>query len=101
MAFIKVGSLSALPENSVTEVTIGENQYALCNVDGTIRALSGVCLHQGGPLGQGQVADGRLICPWHAWEWDCHTGENCDDPAERVATYDVKIEGDDILIQVP
>ena len=101
MPLVKVASLSDLPEDSVMEVSVGEDLYALCNVQGTIRALSGVCLHQGGPLGQGNIADGRLICPWHAWEFDCHTGANPDDPTERVATYEVKIEGNDILLQVP
>src|SRR5579864_8769327 len=100
MPFIKVARLSDLPADSVTEVIVGESQYALCNVQGVIRALSGVCLHQGGPLGQGQIAEGRVVCPWHAWEFDCRTGENSFDPAERVATYDVKVEGDDIFLQV-
>jgi nitrite reductase (NADH) small subunit len=101
MPFIKVGAVSDVPEDSVMEVTVGEDLYAICNLGGTLHALSGVCLHQGGPLGQGQIAGGRVICPWHAWEWDCRTGENPDDPAERVATFEVKVEGGDILLQVP
>ena len=101
MGFVRVGSVSALPVDTVTEITVGENCFALCNVEGTIRAVSGICLHQGGPLAQGNLADGRLVCPWHAWEWDVRTGENCGDPSERLATYEVKIEGDDILLQVP
>ncbi len=101
MAWLKVGTLSDLPENTVMEVSVGEEMYAICNAGGTIRALSGTCLHQGGPLGQGQVADGRLICPWHAWEYDCRTGENCDDASERIATYEVKVEGNEILLLVP
>ena len=101
MPLIKVGKLSELPDNSVMEVTVGEQCYAVCNVRGTLHALHGECLHQGGPLGQGQVADGRIICPWHAWEYDCRSGENIDDPTARVATYPVHAEGDDILLQVP
>jgi len=101
MPFVKVGALSDVPENSVIEVSVGADQYAVCNLGGTLHALSGTCLHQGGPLGQGQLADGRVICPWHAWEWDCRTGENSDDPTQRVATYEVKVEGGDILLQVP
>ena len=101
MPFVKVGALSGVPENSVIEVSVGDDLYAICNVRGNLHALSGTCLHQGGPLGQGQVADGRVICPWHAWEFDCRTGENIDDPTQRVPTYEVKVEGDDILLQVP
>jgi len=101
MPFVKVAELSQLPVDSVMEVSVGENFYALCNDRGTIRALSGVCAHQGGPLGQGQIAGGRVMCPWHAWEWDCRTGENCDNPEERLPTYEVKVEGGNILLQVP
>lgn len=101
MPFIKVASLAAVPQNSVLEVSVGEDLYAICNVEGTITALNGICLHQGGPLGQGNIADGRLVCPWHGWEYDCLTGANCFDSSERVATYPVKVEGSDILLQVP
>ena len=101
MPFVKVATLADVPQNSVLEVSVGEELYAICNVDGAITALSGVCLHQGGPLGQGMIAGGRLICPWHAWEYDCRTGAYCDDSSERVATYPVKVEGADILLQVP
>jgi len=101
MPLIKVGNLSQLPADSVTEVMVDGNPYAICNVQGTLHALSGVCLHQGGPLGQGQLADGRVICPWHAWEFDCRTGANDFNPELRVATYEVKVEGDEILLQVP
>jgi len=101
MALIKVAALPDLPENSVLEVSIGDDLYALCNVGGTITALTGVCLHQGGPLGQGNVVDGRVVCPWHAWEFDCRTGANTEDPSECVATFPVKVEGDNILLQVP
>ena len=100
MAFVKVAALSALPPGTVTEVFIEGQPYAVCNVAGTVRALNGVCIHRGGPLGQGQVQDGRLMCPFHLWEFDCATGEYAFDPSQRVETYDVRVEGDDILIEV-
>jgi nitrite reductase (NADH) small subunit len=101
MPFVKVANVAEVPENSVIEVSVGDDLYAICNVDGTITALSGTCVHQGGPLGQGNIADGRVVCPWHAWEYDCRTGANLDDPSTCVPTYLVKVEGGDILIQVP
>jgi nitrite reductase (NADH) small subunit len=101
MAFVKVGTISALPPDSLQEVKAGENFYALCNVAGEVHALSGTCLHRGGPLGQGALHDTYIVCPWHAWEWDCRTGANDFDPTQKVATYPVKIEGEDILIDVP
>jgi nitrite reductase/ring-hydroxylating ferredoxin subunit len=101
MPFIKVGSVSALPCDSVMEVMVEDYPYAVCNVGGTVRALSGVCIHQGGPLGQGQIHEGRVVCPYHLWEFDCRTGEYDYDPAKRVAIFQVKVEGGDIYLQVP
>jgi nitrite reductase (NADH) small subunit len=101
MAFVKVGSLQALPPGSVMEAEVGEGTYAICNVGGELSALEGICPHAGGPLGQGNVDGDRLICPWHAWEYDCRTGVNDYDENVKLAKFPVKVEGDDILIDVP
>ena len=101
MSLVKVAHLSQLPADSVTEVTVGNDIYALCNVGGRVTALSGTCLHRGGPLGQGALHGNYVVCPWHAWEWDCQTGANDYDPSQKVATFAVHVEGDDILLEVP
>ena len=101
MPFLKVGTLAQLPPDSVMEVMVGDQPYAVCHAGGAIRALSGVCLHSGGPLGQGQIHDGCVVCPYHLWEFDCATGEYDYDPTKRVPTYEVKVEDGEIYIQVP
>ncbi len=101
MPLVPVGKLSALPPGSVMEAMVGDHPYAVCNLGGTLHAIDGVCLHQGGPLGQGQMHEGRVVCPYHLWEFDCRTGEYDYDPARRVATFDVHVENDRILLQVP
>ena len=100
MAFVKVGALSQLAPGSVIEVLVDTSCYAICNVDGQIHALGGVCPHQGGPLGQGAVNGFHLTCPWHAWEFDCRTGEHDYNPVVRVATFPVQVVGDEILIDI-
>jgi nitrite reductase (NADH) small subunit len=101
MPFVKVGALSALAPGEVMEAEVGGNQYAICNVEGELHAFDGICPHAGGPLGQGNIEDGRLICPWHAWEYDCRTGQNDYDQSLKLASFPVKVEGGDILIDVP
>ena len=101
MPFLKVGTLGQLPPDSVMEVMVGGRPYAICRAGGAVHALSGVCLHQGGPLGQGQIHDGRVVCPYHLWEFDCATGEYDYDSTKRVPTFEVKVERGDIYIQVP
>jgi len=99
--YIRIGSWSALPADSVTEVAVGDDLFAVCNSGGELCVVSGVCLHQGGPLGQGQIHDGRIVCPYHLWEFDCRTGEYRYDPSQRIATFEARLEGDDILLKVP
>jgi len=98
MAFVKVGSLSALPPGSVTEVILGEDTYAICNKNGELHALSGICPHAGGPIGQGMLNDNLVTCPWHEWSYDIASGENDYDPVVKLEVFPVKVEGDDILI---
>ena len=62
MAFQKVASLAELPAGSLLEVIHDRKLYALCNVDGDVRALSGVCPHHGGPLGQGALEGSFVAC---------------------------------------
>ena len=101
MPFVKVAPAAGIEADSVTEVLVGDTPYAICNVGGKITALNGICPHRGGPLGQGAINGPNVVCPWHAWEWNCATGENDMDPAKKVATCEVKIEGGDIFLNLP
>ena len=101
MPFVRVGTVAELPAESVMEVLVDGHPYAICHTGGNVRALSGVCIHRGGPLGQGQIHDGCVTCPYHMWEFDCATGEYDYDPAKRVPTFEVKLENGEIYIQVP
>lgn len=98
---IKAGRVADLAAGEVREVLVGERTFAVCNVAGVVYALDGVCPHNGGPLGQGHLHEAHLACPYHLWEFDCRTGEYDRDPARRVATYPVRIENGEILIEAP
>jgi len=101
MARIRVAPLAKVPPGSLHQIDIGEATYAVCNVEGDVHVLDGICPHAGGPLGQGALHGSTIVCPWHAWEYDCRTGV-CDFSDEvRVAKFPVTIIGDDILIDVP
>jgi len=101
MPLVNVASVADLPPGEVTEVFVGQRPFAICNVAGAIHALDGVCIHHGGPLGQGHLDGAHLACPYHLWEFDCRTGEYDRDPARRVATYPVRVDDGQILIEVP
>ena len=74
---------------------------AVCNHEGTIRAFNGLCPHRNGPLGQGNLADGCIVCPWHAWEFSVEKGELDYNPDIKLQRYEVIIQGFDVLVDVP
>ena len=98
--FTKLTTESELPPiNEAKEFPCGDKLVCVANVNGEINAMENVCLHRGGPLGQGVISKGRIVCPWHGWEWDPKTGE-AQAPGAKVAVYPVKIEGGDVLIEM-
>jgi nitrite reductase/ring-hydroxylating ferredoxin subunit len=98
--FVKVAAVSEISPGTVKPVAVGDKMIALCNVGGMIYALDNVCLHRGGPLGEGYIDGDKLECPWHGWQFDVKTGVLTFNPRERVPTYEVKIEGSDILVAI-
>jgi nitrite reductase/ring-hydroxylating ferredoxin subunit len=100
MASVRVGALSELPPGSVSELEIAGRVLALCNVNGTVYAVDGICPHAGGRLGHGALHDNWLCCPLHAWEFDCRTGEHGPGSPFRVRTYPVRIEDGQISVEL-
>ena len=75
--------------------------YAVCNVDGEFRAMAGVCPHQGGPLGQGALEGSLVTCPWHSWQFESSNGACAFNEGIRIPTYPVRVEENDILVDLP
>jgi nitrite reductase/ring-hydroxylating ferredoxin subunit len=99
--YVRLANESELPSvNEAREFSIGDRTICIANVDGTITAMDNVCLHRGGPLGQGVVDRGKLICPWHGWEWNPVTGEAAHNSATKIPVYPLKIENGDVLIKL-
>jgi nitrite reductase/ring-hydroxylating ferredoxin subunit/DMSO/TMAO reductase YedYZ heme-binding membrane subunit len=92
--WIDVGSMDDIPEGRAKVVCLpGQERIAVFKYAGRVSAVTNVCAHQRGPLGEGKVVDGCISCPWHGWEYRPHDG--CSPPPfeERTATYRVRVEG--------
>jgi nitrite reductase (NADH) small subunit len=87
--WIHVAAAAECPPGRVIERLAGEHVVALANVDGAWHALDGVCPHQGGPLGRGELCGTTLRCPWHGWEFDITTGRHRSSPTVRQESYQV------------
>jgi nitrite reductase (NADH) small subunit len=101
MSFVKLSVASELPAtDEAKEFLCGDKTVCIANVNGSYSALDDVCPHRGGPLGQGMIEGGKVVCPWHAWGWDPKTGANDQNSEMKVAVYPLKIENGDVLIEI-
>jgi nitrite reductase (NADH) small subunit len=100
MPLIKVGPLQQLPPGSSIHVEVGDDAVAVCNVGGTLYAMDGICPHSSGPLGYGALDGAILSCPFHGWEFDCRTGAFGGNEDLKLATYPVKVEDGEILVEL-
>ncbi|MFA4907263.1 MAG: Rieske 2Fe-2S domain-containing protein [archaeon] len=75
-------------------------KYALYNVDGKFYATINECPHRQGPLGEGVVDGENVICPWHGWQFNVKTGVSPVNPAAKIETKKVRVEGDAIVMEV-
>ncbi len=99
--FVKMATLGDLPEGAAQEVEFEGRVYGLFNVEGEILAIDAICPHQGGPLVDGPVAGTTVTCPWHGWQFDLKTGKTPLGPRIKQPVYEVRIEGQDVLVAVP
>ena len=97
--WVDVGAVEALQARSVQTVRAGQRTLALTFHDGRFGALASTCNHAGGPLGEGTLDDGYVVCPWHYWKFHRATGEG--EPGyeqDRVPRHDVKVEDGRVLV---
>jgi len=98
--YVKVANVSELAPGTAKMVEVMGKAIALFNVGGAIYATDNTCLHQGGPLGEGELMGEVVICPWHQWEYNVRTGEVVGDSTLKIATYPVQVEGSDVKVAV-
>ncbi len=98
--WVAVAHVNDVPPGEGKELVAEDRIVALFNVEGTFYALDGVCPHQGGPLGQGQLCGPVVTCPWHGWQFDVRTGQHQVNPSIRHITLPVKVEGEQVLVDI-
>lgn len=93
-------SAGDLKDGAAAAVSCEGRVVAVFNRGGLIRALEDACPHMGGPLSEGSVRDGVVVCPWHGWSYDLADGSCREHPGVRAKTYEAKVEGGDVLISL-
>ena len=98
--FVKVAAVTDIPPGTKKIVEVAGVLVVVVNLDGQFYAVEDVCTHDGGPLGEGKLEGRQLVCPRHGARFDVRTGAALTMPAfEPVPTYEVRIEGDDVLVE--
>jgi nitrite reductase (NADH) small subunit len=102
--WIRIAPTDQIPPREGRAVLIGEREIALFNLGSSFLATDNQCPHQGGPLCDGIVTGGSVVCPLHAWKVNLETGQ-VERPSHGkdhcVRTYATRIEDGVVLIELP
>jgi nitrite reductase/ring-hydroxylating ferredoxin subunit len=101
MSSHRIAAVAEVPPGTGKELAAGGRVIALFNVDGTFHAMDGICPHAGGPLGKGRLTGCIVTCPWHGWQFDVSTGQHRLNASLVHTTFPVRIEGDDVYVELP
>ena len=96
--FVTVADAKEIGPGEGRVVEVHGDEVALFNLNGTFYAIDNMCVHQGGPLGEGLLEGENVICPWHSWKYNVKTGVCSTNPSMKVKTYSVKIEDGQVKV---
>lgn len=98
--WVYVAKVSDIPENKAKIITVANERVAVFKYDNKLSAVSNVCQHQNGPLGEGRIINGCITCPWHGFQY--HPSDGCAPKpfTEKVPTFNLKLENDAIYVYI-
>jgi nitrite reductase/ring-hydroxylating ferredoxin subunit len=101
--WVRVAAKSDVAEGQVLAVRLGDREVAVYHLPGgEFRATDNICTHEYAQLSDGWLEDGCIECPLHAARFDVRTGKALCAPADvDLAVFEVKVEGDDLLVKLP
>ena len=97
--FVDVCAVADIPEKRARIVCLSGERVAIFKYDGKVSAVSNVCQHQNGPLGEGKILDGCITCPWHGYQYLPETGASPPPFVEKVPTFNVRVKNGRVLVQ--
>jgi nitrite reductase/ring-hydroxylating ferredoxin subunit/DMSO/TMAO reductase YedYZ heme-binding membrane subunit len=96
--FVDVCAAADIVERRGRVVCLGAERVAIFRYDGKVSAVSNVCKHQNGPLGEGKIVGGCIVCPWHGYEYEPASGRAPAPFTERLATFSVRVIRGRVLV---
>lgn len=100
--YVKVGTTADVPDGRPEIFDVDDRKIAVYRLDGAYYAIEDLCTHDGGPVAEGEIDGGEVICPRHGARFDIKTGAARSFPAVTpVDTFPVRVDGDEIWIGLP
>ncbi|MCH5375888.1 MAG: Rieske (2Fe-2S) protein [Planctomycetes bacterium] len=96
----RICSIHDCPPSEAREFVVDGRIVALFHTPDGLFALDGICPHQGGPLGRGQLQGCVVTCPWHGWQFNVKTGQHGTIPSLSQGRIPVRVDGDEVLVQL-
>ena len=96
--FMEACDFDSIREGRAKVLSIGGERVAVFKHEGKPYALSNVCRHQGGPLGEGKIVDGCVTCPWHGYQYKPDTGTSPPPYNDKIPTFPVAIVDGKVLV---
>lgn len=96
--YVPACSVDEIEENRARIVQCGGERVAVFRYGGKLSAVSNVCRHQNGPLGEGKIVDGCITCPWHGYQYLPETGASPPPFNDKVSTYRTRIVGRQVFV---
>src|SRR3989454_2694587 len=96
--FVNACAVADIPENRARIVCLSGERVAIFKYDGKISAVSNVCQHQNGPLGEGKIVFGCITCPWHGYQYQPDTGASPPPFVEKVPTFNVLVKNGRVFV---
>jgi nitrite reductase/ring-hydroxylating ferredoxin subunit len=100
MPFLKVTTVPEIPPGKAVMFQVNEAILSIFNVDGKFYAIDDRCPHRGAPLSEGVLTGTTITCPWHGAKFDVTNGKLIAGSQWSLKTYPLKIDGEDILVEV-
>lgn len=97
-AWVEVCSADAIADGRAHVAFVGDERVAVFRRGERLFALSNVCPHQGGPLGEGRIVDGCVTCPWHGHQFDPETGAAPPPYEDRATTIPLAVRDGTVWI---
>jgi NAD(P)H-dependent nitrite reductase small subunit len=105
-SFVRLASVRDIPDETGVAVKYGDAQIAIFRTRGQWYATQNACSHSGAMvLARGIVGDAggapKVACPLHKRAFDLRAGTCLSKDADDIATFPVRIEGDDVYVELP